>query len=234
MVPKAWSDCFRPDRVGGETFPVHPKKIPRLSHNYCQRAREERLISMSTRILLVVAVLQLFFASIQAGATTVIAPTFDELVAQAQTIFQGTATKVESAWVGEGAERRIVTYVTFAVEDPIKGDAVGSYTIRMLGGTVEGRTMKVTDAPEFKVGDRDILFVENNGKQFIPLVGIMHGRYRVQKDGSDRDLVTDDSGAPVSAVSRGAKVATTNAPASSGLTTDEFKAAIRAEMNHAK
>jgi len=41
--------------------------------------------------------------------------------------------------------------------------------------------MEVTDAPKCKVGDRDILFVENNGTQFVPLVGIMHGRFRVKK-----------------------------------------------------
>src|SRR5947209_922209 len=92
-----------------------------------------------------------------ACATTVIEPTFHQLVQRAEVIFQGKVTDVRSAWAGEGAERHIVTYVTFSVEDSIKGDVSNSYTIRMLGGTADGRTMKVTDAPEFKVGDRDIL-----------------------------------------------------------------------------
>ena len=38
-------------------------------------------------------------------ATTVIPPTFDELVGQAEVIFEGTVTNVKSEWVGEGAER---------------------------------------------------------------------------------------------------------------------------------
>ena len=45
-----------------------------------------------------------------------------------------------------------------------------SYTIRMFGGTVEGETMEVTDTPRFKVGDRDILFVETQ-RQAIRAAG---------------------------------------------------------------
>src|SRR5438034_9336043 len=87
-------------------------------------------------------------------ATTVIPPSFDELVSRAEVIFQGTVTDVQSQWTGEGAERHIVTYVTLKVEDALKGDPGASYTVRMFGGTVDGTTMKVTDTPEFKIGDR--------------------------------------------------------------------------------
>ena len=107
-------------------------------------------------------------------ATTVIPPTFDELVSRAEIIFQGSVTDTRSQWIGEGAQRHIVTFVTFRVDDAIKGSPGASYTIRMLGGTVDGQTMEVSDAPKFKTGDRDFLFVEHNGQQFIPLVGIMH------------------------------------------------------------
>ena len=113
-----------------------------------------------------------------ASATTVIPPSFDELVTRAQTILQGTVTNVRSEWTGEGAQRHIVSYVTLNVEDTFKGNPGRQMTLRMLGGTVGSETMEVTDAPKFKVGDRDVLFVENNGTQFVPLVGIMHGRYR--------------------------------------------------------
>ena len=104
---------------------------------------------------------------------------------------------------GEGAERRIVSYVTFKVDDPIKGDPGANYTLRMLGGTVDGETMEVSDSPKFKVGDRDILFVENNGSQFIPLVGIMHGRFHVQKDdATGREVVTTNERQPLRDVAK--------------------------------
>ena len=131
-------------------------------------------------------------------ATSVIPPTFDQLVGQAEIIFQGTVTEVRSVWEGEGAQRHIDTYVTFQIAERMKGNAGSSYTIRMLGGTVGNETMEVTDTPKFKVGDRDILFVEHNNEQFVPLVGINHGRFRVQQDEqTGRDVVLNGEGEPV-------------------------------------
>src|SRR3954463_4929239 len=98
-------------------------------------------------------------------ATTVIPPTFDQLVDQAEVIFQGSVTDVKSQWIGEGAERSIVSYITFKVEYSLKGSPGQTYTIRMLGGTVGEDTMEVSDAPRFHAGDKDIIFVEHNGSQ---------------------------------------------------------------------
>src|SRR5438094_5308535 len=114
-------------------------------------------------------------------ATTVIPPSFDDLVGRAEMIFQGTVTDVRSEWTGEGAQRHIMSYVTVNVEETIKGNPGASVTLQMLGGTVGAETMEVADAPKFKVGDRDILFVENKGSQFILLVGIMHECLLIKK-----------------------------------------------------
>jgi hypothetical protein len=172
----------------------------------------------------------LLFVFPAARATTVIPPTFDELVTKAETIFEGTVTGMRSEWTGQGSDRHIVTYVTFNVEDAIKGTLGTDYTIRMFGGTVDGQTMEVTDAPRFKVGDRDILFVENNGSQFIPLVGIMHGRFHVQADANGaNEKIAKDNGA---AVANLAKLGQDEHAAVSGtaLSKAEFKAAIRQKM----
>ena len=170
------------------------------------------------------------FLAIHSRATTVIPPTFDELVTEAELIFQGSVTDVRSEWTGEGAERRIVSYITFQVEEALKGAPGESYTIRMLGGTVDGETLRVSDAPTFKVGDRDILFVEHNGTQFIPLVGIMHGRFHVHQEQDGKESVARDNGAPLTDL---AKLGKDEQPASSGkaLSTAEFKSAIRAKLS---
>ena len=52
-------------------------------------------------------------AFVRVTATTVIPPSFEQLVQQAELIFQGTVTDVRSIWEGEGAQRHISTYVTF-------------------------------------------------------------------------------------------------------------------------
>jgi hypothetical protein len=131
-------------------------------------------------------------------ATMVIPPTFDQLVQQAEVIFQGTVTNVRSVWEGEGAQRHIDTYITFQIDDTLKGKTSGSYTIRVLGGTVGEDTMEVTCAPKFQVGDRQILFVEHNGEQFVPLVGIMHGQLRIERDQqTGREFIATHDGDPL-------------------------------------
>jgi hypothetical protein len=161
-------------------------------------------------------------------ATTVIPPSFDDLVGRAEMIFQGTVTDVRSEWTGEGAQRHIMSYVTVKVEEPIKGKPGASVILRMLGGTVGAETMEVSDAPKFKVGDRDILFVENNGTQFVPLVGIMHGRFRVKKDDVGREAIFTNEGSPLSDVT---KLGKDEAKVSAGraISTQEFKHAIHAK-----
>ncbi len=192
---------------------------------------------MKTRCLLLAACT--FLAVCGTQATTVIPPTFDELVSQAELIFQGTVSDVQSQWAGEGGQRHIVSYVTVQVEDAIKGDPGASYTLRMLGGTVGDETMEVSDSPKFKIGDREILFVENNGKQFIPLVGIMHGRFHVQRDGpAGAEIVLNNEGKAVTDLSQLGKDDRANTPngnsaaANSGQTLNAavFKSAIRAKL----
>src|SRR5437588_10798950 len=165
-------------------------------------------------------------------ATTVIPPSFDDLVGRAEMIFQGTVVDVHSEWTGEGAQRHIMSYVTVKVEEAIKGNPGASVTLRMLGGTVGAETMEVTDATKFKVGDRDILFVENNGTQFIPLVGIMHGRFHVQKDESGRDVVMTNDGAPLTDVNQLGKDKRA-ATVGRAISTQEFKQAVQSRAGHA-
>jgi hypothetical protein len=172
----------------------------------------------------------LFSLGLVANATTVIPPSFDDLVRRAQVIFEGEVTSLHSQWIGEGAEHRIVTYVTFKVDDALKGEPGANYSIRMLGGTVDGRTMEVTDAPKFRVGDHDLLFVENNGSQFIPLVGIMHGRFRIQKDQTGRETLLTGEGQPLSDVNQLGGDEEALARNKAALSLDDFKTAIKSRM----
>jgi hypothetical protein len=161
------------------------------------------------------------------SATTVIPPSFDQLVNDAQIIFQGTVTGVRSEWTGEGAQRHIVSYITFKVDDTFKGNPGAQCTLRMLGGTVAGQTMEVSDAPKFKAGDRDVLFVENNGTQFVPLVGIMHGRFRIRRDANGRDMIHANDGTPVASTDQVGKGSVT-AAAGQPMTLQQLKQAVQA------
>lgn len=186
------------------------------------------------RSILLASALAFTLSSVE--ATTVIPPSFDQLVQQAELIFQGTVTDVHPQWVGEGGQRHIESYITFKIEDAVKGKPGQTYTVRMFGGTVGDQGMAVSDAPKFEVGDRDILFVENNGTQIIPLVGIMYGRFHVKKDETGNEVVTQNEGRPVKDVARlnremDSAVEETGEPT---MTAAAFKAAIRTKLEEAR
>jgi len=183
---------------------------------------------MKIKYLLPLALIAISFTYIT--ATTVIPPTFEQLVQQAELIFQGTVTDVRSVWEGEGAQRHINTYVTFQIGENMKGNAGSSYTIRILGGTVGDETMEVTDTPKFKMGDRDILFVEHNNDQFVPLVGINNGRFHVQRDEqTGRDIVVNGEGEPVRDVTKFGREEE-SVSAAEAISPDQFKSAIQKQL----
>jgi hypothetical protein len=183
---------------------------------------------MKTKYLLLIVLIGLALS--YSRATTVIAPTFEQLVGQAEFIFQGKVTDARSVWEGEGGQRHIETYVTFQIEDSLKGNAGSSYTIRMLGGTVGDETMEITDTPHFQVGDRDILFVEHNYDQFVPLVGIQHGRMHLQRDeATGRDIVVNAEGEPVKDLTKlGREEETVNA--ADALSAEQLKSAVKEQL----
>lgn len=151
------------------------------------------------RVRLLLGVLVAGLAVLQTAlATTVIPPTFQELVSRAQAIVRAEVVGIRCERVPYGNGSVIHTYVTLEVIKVLKGSADATIELRLLGGTVGEDTMKVEGMPDFAVGDRSVLFIENNGTQWCPLVGIMHGRYRVQRRASDgAEVVLRDNGRPL-------------------------------------
>ncbi|MCU0249702.1 MAG: hypothetical protein MUE61_05810 [Vicinamibacterales bacterium] len=123
-------------------------------------------------------------------AASVIAPTFDAMVTRAQAVFVGQTLDVHSRWVSTSSGRAIVTVVTFKVTRTLKGELGGQTQLEFLGGTVGEYRMEVPGIPRFRVGDEDVLFVDERGQPVSPVVGFMHGRFRVlEEPGSGRRLV---------------------------------------------
>jgi hypothetical protein len=92
--------------------------------------------------------------------------------------------------------------------------------------------MEVTDTPKFKVGDSDILFVEHNNDQFVPLVGINSGRFHVQRDEqTGRDIVVNGEGEPVRDVTKFGR-AEESVSAAEALSPGQFKAAIQKQLTN--
>src|SRR5262245_16970170 len=113
-------------------------------------------------------------------AVTVAPVDFSSLAAKAEFIFTGKVLSTRCEWTGQGNERCIVTFVTFAVEAAHKGTPPAQLELRFLGGTVGDTSLEVPGLPRFKAGERTILFVEKDRSLFCPLVGIYHGKLTIE------------------------------------------------------
>jgi hypothetical protein len=131
-------------------------------------------------------------------ATMVVAPEFNSLVDQADYVVRAVVVSVNSEWRDSGQHRHIITKVELDVRAVIKGTPPQPLVLEMLGGTVDGVTLRVEGAPVFNVGDENILFVHGNGHQIIPLVALSHGQFPVQHDAkSGKDYVLRSNGMPL-------------------------------------
>src|SRR6266480_4821591 len=133
-----------------------------------------------------------------AKATTVIAPTFEEMADRVDLVFVGKVVGSRAEWRSVGTDRVIFTLVEFETAEVLKGNAGVTVTLQFLGGTVGGGTLEVADVPRFNPGERVVLFVEGNGVQFCPIVGVFHGKLGLRKDDKNgRDIVLMHDGKPL-------------------------------------
>ena len=129
---------------------------------------------------------------------SVVPPSFPELVATADTIVRGEVTDVHSEAVAMPQGQAILTFVTLHVERTLKGTPADTLVLKLLGGTVGQRSLRVAGMPAFKVGERGIFFLAENGQVLCPLVSAGHGRYRLLRDAAaGRDYVARDNGSPL-------------------------------------
>ena len=148
-----------------------------------------------TRLLCAVAVVA---AAAPASSTTVTAPTFDELVLQSELVVVARVVATRSAWVNSRAGRSIVTDVTVSIERTLKGPTYAERSLEFLGGTVGEDTLHVDGMPEFHVGDRAVLFINEAGRPASPIVGFMYGRFPIVRDATTGvDMVRTHDGRPL-------------------------------------
>ena len=137
---------------------------------------------MRIRLATCVVATAVLLAASSAQPTTIIAPTFDEMVARAESVVVARVAAIQSSWVVSRDGRTIVTDVTLSIEQTLKGPTHAERTLEFLGGTVGDDTLRVVDMPAFHVGDRDVLFVNEAGRPASPIVGFMYGRFRIVGD----------------------------------------------------
>ena len=118
-------------------------------------------------------------------ATTVIVPDFDTMVGRSDYIVRAVVKSVASEWrenTSKPGRRYIGTLVELDVKEVIKGTPPSPLVLTLVGGRIGDRQLTIDGAPKFTVGQESILFVQGNGRQIVPLVGMSHGFYPVRRD----------------------------------------------------
>lgn len=184
------------------------------------------------------AALALLASVAGAHAMSVIAPSFNALVGDADTIVQGVVTDVHAETFDSPQGQGIRTLVTLKVERTLKGSAGPTITLSLLGGTVGHRTLTVVGMPQFNVGDREIVFVADNGRTICPLVAAGHGRFFIRHDpATGRDYVTRNNGVPLASTAEVNQPLSVSGPPPSpagALSPEDFEARIAAAVRPAR
>ena len=140
-----------------------------------------------------------------ASATTALAASLDELVKRSQQIFFGRPLEASCRWTDVGAGRRIVTYTTVQVEEPLEGDVQAEYVVRTLGGKVGDVGQLVHGEAMLRIGEDNLIFLRRarNGDHVVtaraqgqyPLRADDRGTRRLLRSPRVADLVNDEESA---------------------------------------
>jgi len=130
----------------------------------------------------ILAVLMLLFVvPTTAGATVVLEVGLEEMTNASQVILHGTVSAVEVK-ERSGQPGAIYTEITFRAEEVLKGSArvpsSGLLTISLVGGTLNGQTLKIPGMPVFQPGEEVVIFLEATATNYA-ICGLQQGLFRV-------------------------------------------------------
>ncbi|HEY2380343.1 MAG TPA: hypothetical protein VGK48_04085 [Terriglobia bacterium] len=123
----------------------------------------------------------LFCAAIFAGlaplyATSVQRLSFDDLVAKAQSIVEGSVVAAQTYRSQDG--KLIFTNYTIQVEESLKGPNKKTVILTTIGGRIGNTVLQVSGMPVFQTGEKAVLFLEQAGA-YTTVVGLNQGKFSV-------------------------------------------------------
>ena len=88
----------------------------------------------------------------------------------AQRTVVARVASVRPTWVtNRWGDQLIVSQLTLAVEETLKGQAAQSLQLQMEGGTLDGLTLHVSDMPSLEAGDRGVFMLDDaSAVQTVP------------------------------------------------------------------
>ncbi|MCF6203713.1 MAG: hypothetical protein L3J59_08600 [Methylococcaceae bacterium] len=128
--------------------------------------------------------------------------TIDEVVNESELVFEGKVVNLEYKTPSD--RNRVYTFVTFEINDVIKGKYVDkTIEIRYPGGIKGDQVTSVTDMVIPQVGEEGIYFIKSLTKHYIhPLTGWAQGQMNIVTDKVGKKRVFSVSGESISHVNR--------------------------------
>ncbi len=122
-------------------------------------------------------------------ATTILGMNIDEVAQGAELIFEG---KVVEHNVRENTAGMIVTYVTFRIEELIKGQYDEPLLeLKFTGGSLGGQIMEISGLRIPSPNEEGIYFVESVNRNLVnPLLGWSQGHYLIYEESGERRVST--------------------------------------------
>lgn len=150
----------------------------RSREHHCAAAKT--LVSVLMSYLLLVSPL---------WATTILGMNIDEVAQGAELIFEGEVVEHN---VRENAAGMIVTYVTFRIEELIKGEYDEPLLeLKFTGGRLGGQIMEISGLRIPSPNEEGIYFVESVNRNLVnPLLGWSQGHYLIYEESGERRVST--------------------------------------------
>ena len=190
--------------------------------NSTKRAVDRGFIAPLRAVVLLLSLL----GSLSAHGLTVVPRSFDELVLLSDLILAGTVREIHSHYADGGLNRNtIVSDVTLSDLQMVKGELdTADYVLRVPGGVVGRYAQDYPGIPAFQTGQRYLVFIRGNRRDFFPVVGVGQGVFRILINGQGEPVVIRDDHVNHAGV-RALSALTQTAP-----TLDEFIRQIKARM----
>jgi len=130
------------------------------------------------------------FAFSSTSATTILEMDIDKVVADAEFVFEGSVINSETRQ--HSSSGIISTYITFQINDIIKGDYTGdSVELKFMGGVFNGQIVQVSGMRIPEMAEQGIYFVESMSRDLInPLIGWSQGHFIIVDDNGTRRIST--------------------------------------------
>jgi hypothetical protein len=163
---------------------------------------------------------------------TLVRPTsFEEMADKADLIVTAWVVGSRCEWGPGTSSNAIFTRVTLEVLETHKGAAAAPLELRFLGGRIGDTRLEVDGIPEFRTGEKVVLFLRSQPGASCPVVSFYHGKLSLQSQTPDgTEVLIRRNGKPVTDLSEIGSDNASHGAKQAPVSLEYFKTALKAHL----